>query len=116
MKTKLFLTAMALVLTVPAVADFTLITQGAEVVLGEIRLPRNDGGTIAYKPCEECDIVTRRVAPDARWEINGKAVTLPEFRKRTENLINRDNHTVTVTRHIKSNRITLVSTIIRDSE
>lgn len=116
MKTKFILTAIALMFTVPAVADFTLITQGAEVVLGDVRLPRNDGGTIAFKPCEECDFVTQRVAPDARWEINGIAVTLREFRKRTESLINRSNHTVTVTRHIESNRITLVSTIIRDSE
>lgn len=116
MKTKFFLTAMALILTVPAVADFKLITEGAETVLGEVRLPRNDRGTIAYRPCEECDFVTRRVAPDVRWEINGQAVTFPEFRKRTENLADRSNHTVTVTRHIESNQITLVSTIIRDSE
>ncbi len=116
MKTKLVLTAIALLFTVPAVADFTMITQGAEVALGEVRLPRNHGGTIAFKPCEECDYVTRRVAPDAQWQINGIVVTLPEFRKRTEKLIDRKNHTVTVTRHIESNRITLVSTIIRDSE
>ncbi len=116
MKTKLIFTAMALMLTLPVIADFTLITQGYEVVLGEVRLPRNDGGTIAFKPCEECDYVTRRVAPDTRWQINGKAVTLPQFRKRTEHLSNRDNHSVTVTRHIESNRITLISTIIRDSE
>ncbi len=116
MKTKLFLTAMALMLSVTAVADFKLITEGAETLLGDVRLPRNDLGTIAYRPCEECEIVTRRVAPDARWEINGQAVTLPEFRKRTEKLINQNDHSVTVTRHIESNRITLVSTIIRDSE
>jgi hypothetical protein len=116
MKTKLFLTAAALLLTAPAIAEFTLVTEGAETVLADVRLPRNDHGTIAYKPCEGCDFVTRRVAPDARWEINGKAVTLPQFRKRTEQLADRDDHTVTVTRHIESNRITLVSTVIRESE
>lgn len=116
MKTKFFMTAMALMLTVPAIADFTLITQGDEVALSEVRLPRNDGGTIAYKPCEKCDFVTRRVSPDTRWEVNGKAVTLRQFLKRTEQVSNRENHTVTVTRHLESNRITLVSTIIRDSE
>ncbi len=116
MKTKLIFTAMALMLTMPAIADFKLITQGYEVVLGEVRLPRNDGGSIAFKPCEACDYVTRRVAPDTRWEINGKATTLAQFRKRTEHLNDRDNHSVTVTRHVESNRITLISTIIRDSE
>ena len=116
MKTKLFLAAAALLITAPAIAEFTLVTEGAEAALADVRLPRNDHGTIAYKPCEGCDFVARRVAPDARWEINGQAVTLPQFRKRTERLADKDNHTVTVTRHIESNRITLVSIIIRDSE
>jgi hypothetical protein len=116
MKTKLFFAALALMLTVPAIADFTLITQGDEVALSEIRLPRHEGRTIAYKPCDKCDYVTRRISEDTRWEINGKTVSFPQFRKRTEKIEDRDNHTVTVTRHIESNRISLVSIVIRDSE
>ncbi|NQV86500.1 MAG: hypothetical protein HQ492_05425 [Woeseiaceae bacterium] len=115
MKTKLMFAAVALMMTMPAIADFKLITQGDEVVFGMVRLPQSGGEAITYKPCDECDYVTRRLASGVRWQVNGQSLTLPQFLERTAHLSNRDAHSVTVTRHIESNQITLVSTIIRDS-
>lgn len=116
MKTKLTIAAIVLFLSMPAVADFTPVTDGYELDLGDIRLPRNDGGTIAFKPCDECDYVTRRLSLEVRWQINGQAVTLSQFRERTGLLGDRDKHSVYISRHIESNQITNVSTTIRDSE
>jgi hypothetical protein len=103
-------------LTTLAGADLKLITQSDEVVFGDVRLPQKEGASISYRPCAGCDYVSRRIATDALWQINDKSMTLIMFLDRTAHLNNRDQHSVTVTRHIDSDRITLVSTIIRDSE
>lgn len=111
MKTKIFLSAVALILTMPAIADFTFIVKSYEVYLDETRLPRNEGGTIAYKPCTSCDYATTRVAVDARWKIDGRDVTLPEFRRQAEAL-NGSDQIVTVTQNIESKQVTNVSCVV----
>jgi hypothetical protein len=117
MKFKIFITALVLSLALPAAAQFELITKGAEVVLSDLRLPRNDGGTIAYKPCRTCDYKTNRVAVDARYEIDGKAMQLSAFRKQLSLVRDRKNQSVTVVRHLESNLVTRVSIyIIRSAE
>jgi len=116
MKTKTITLILALILTVPAFAEFTLITQGYEVTLGDVRLPRNDGGTISFKPCDDCDYLTRRVSHDARWQINDQSMTLAQFKKRISLMPDHDEREVTVTRHIEQNRITKVKVTVRDSE
>ena len=116
MKMKFLITALALLLTLPAAAQFRLITQGYEVALSDVRLPQADGGTIAYKPCSDCDYKTSRLARDARWAINGRVMRLQEFRKRMSSVTDRQDKTLTVTRHVETNRITMVSIILRDSE
>jgi hypothetical protein len=115
MKTKLILTAVALILSLPAVAAFTFIVNSYELSLDEVRLPRNEGGTIGYKPCEECDYRTNYVATDIRWQINGRAVTFEEFTEQAE-LLSGSDHTVTVTQDIKSKQIAKVAMVISDYE
>lgn len=116
MKTKLIITAIALFAAMPALAEFTLVTKGDEIALSDLRLPRNDGGTIAYKPCRTCEIKTAIVNSDVAWIINGKRIGLDKFRERAEEVSNPDKRAVTVTRHIESNRITKVSLTVRDSD
>ncbi len=116
MKTKIITLVLALLLTGSAFAEFTLITKGAEVALSDVRLPRNNGGTISFKPCDDCDYETRMVSPDASWQINHRVVTLAEFKRRVAHLSDHDERAVTVTRHIKQNRITKVNLTIRESE
>jgi hypothetical protein len=115
MKTRILIAIATLVLAIPAYAEFTLITKGAEVALSDVRLPRNDGGTISFRPCRQCDYETKRVARDAVWLLNGKSVSLEVFRKQLENVANPQERAVTVTRHLKSNRVTKVSINLRDA-
>jgi hypothetical protein len=113
---KIVFAVVAALLTIPALAQFKPVTDGYEVALSDVRLPHADGGTIAFKPCGECNYDTRRVNKDVRWELNGKAVSLSKFRKRCEKIEDVDNNTVTITRHIESNRITKVAITVRDTE
>jgi hypothetical protein len=116
MKFKLFITAILLTLALPASAIFEPIAVGYEVALSDVRLPRNPGGTIAYKPCEECDYKTSRVEPDALWMINGSSVQLEEFRDRMAAVRDPEANTVTVQRDVKTNRIIKISIYLRDSK
>ena len=116
MKIKLLITAIALFLALPVAAEMKVITEGYECSLGNVRLPQSDGGTIAYKECDACDYQTNRVAVDAVWELNGKAMRLQDFRKRLADVRDRDDQTITVFRHLEQNRVTKVSIYIREAE
>ena len=109
MKLKLFITSLALGLALPAAADFVTIEQAYEVALSEIRLPRSENGTIAYKECSTCNFQTKRVDPDTRWLINGRAVPLQKFREAVNRVTDRNNEAVSILHHLERNRVTAVS-------
>jgi len=116
MLNKIFVGAIAALLCLPAVANFEAITDGYEVTLSDVRLPREDRGTIAFKPCEKCNYETRRINSSVQWVLNGNAVSLSEFRKRCDAIDDRDDITVTISRDIESNRLIEVSINIRDTQ
>ena len=109
MKLKLFITSLALGMALPAAADFVTIEQAYEVALSEIRLPRSENGTIAYKECSTCNFQTKRVDPDTRWLINGRAVPLQKFREAVNRVTDRNNEAVSILHHLERNRVTAVS-------
>ena len=109
MKLKLFIIAMCLGLALPATADFVTAQQAYEVALSEIRLPRSENGTIAYKECSTCNFQTKRVDPDTRWLINGRAVPLQKFREAVNRVTDRNNEAVSILHHLERNRVTAVS-------
>ena len=116
MKTKIIIAALALILAVPAAAQMRLIAKGYECALSDVRLPQSPGGTIAYKPCADCDYRTNRVAPDVVWELDGRPIRLEEFRKRLSLVKDRSEQTITVQRHLEQNRVIKVSIYIREAK
>ena len=109
MKLKLIIIAMCLGMALPAAADYVTVEQAYEVALSDIRLPRSENGTIAYKECGSCDIRTTRVDAETRWLINGKAVSLKQFREAVSRVADREKEAVSVLRHLERNRVTAVS-------
>ena len=109
MRLKLFIAALMFGLAMPAAADFKTIEQAYEVALSEIRLPRAEGGTIAFKECSSCDYRTKRVDGNTRWLVNGRSVSLKEFRLAVSRVTDRVNEAVTVLHHLENNRVTEVS-------
>mgnify|MGYP000061864613 CR=1 FL=1 len=75
----------------------------------DLRLPRAEGGTLAFKECRTCDYVRLRVAADTRYQINGKAVPLKEFRAAVAEVQEPGSEPVTVLHHLKRNQVTAVS-------
>ena len=92
-------------LSLTAAADFTTITEAYEVNSGDMRLPRNTGGTLTFKQCSDCDSQTLLVNGRTRYVIDGRDVELIEFKERMAAV--RDE-TVTVLHHLESNTITAI--------
>ena len=109
MKLKVLITAALLSLAMPAVAEFVQVQDAYEVALSNLRLPRTDGGTIAFKECATCEYRRIRVGSDMRYRINGKDVTLEKFREAMAMVENREEEAVTVLHHLERNQVTAVS-------
>jgi len=109
MKLKVLITAALLALAMPAVADRAVVQEAYEVALGDMRLPRAEGGTIAFKECDTCDYVRLRVSADTQYRVNGGAVPLAKFRALLAQVDNGEKQAVTVLHHLKRNQVTAVS-------
>ena len=92
-------------LSLTAAADFTTVIEAYEVNSDDMRLPRNTGGTLIFKPCSACDSQTLLVNSRTRYVIDGRDVELTEFKERMAGV--RDE-TVTVLHHLESNTITAI--------
>ncbi len=109
MKFKVIIAAIVLSLALPVTAQADIVQRGYEVALSNVRLPRNPGGTIAFKECDRCDYVVLRVGADTLYRLNGKPVRLAKFREALAMVADRDNEAVTVLHHLERNQVTEVS-------
>jgi len=113
MKTKYLLSVLLLALALPAAADFRTVAEAYEIELGNLRLPQNAAGTIAYRTCDACAYQTTRVSTDTRWILNGRDISLVKFRQGIAEIKDRNNRYVTVLHHLEDDRVTRVQITIR---
>lgn len=109
MKFNVLIIAALLVLAMPAAADTVIVQEAYEVALSDVRLPRADGGTIAFKECDSCEYKRLRVSAETAYRINGRAMPLDKFRAALANVADSDKEPVTVLHHLKRNQVTAVS-------
>ena len=101
---KLF--AVALIgLSFTASADFTTVIEAYEVATGDLTMPVNEGGTLKFKQCDECEWQTLLVTSSTHYVLNGVNVELNEFKQQ---LAGAGDRIVTVLHHLESNKITAV--------
>lgn len=113
MKTKYLLSVLLLALALPAAADFRTVAEAYEIELSNLRLPQYEAGTIAYRTCDACEYQTTRVSTDTRWILNGRAMSLVNFRQGIAEIKDRNNRYVTVLHHLEDDRVTRVQITIR---
>lgn len=113
MKSRLLAFAAAVLLALPAAAQFKTIQLAHEVQLSQLRLPGTDAGTIGFKPCEACEYQTERVSADTVYVINDRPVTLKEFSDRLSRVNDRSNTFVTVLHHLEDDVVSRVSVQLR---
>ena len=86
MKIRLIVVALMLCLAAPAFSQFRTIAEAYEVGISDVRLPQNDGGTMAFKKCGACDYETRRVSRDAVWVSEGSMADSAGSRRTSSNV------------------------------
>ena len=109
MKTRVLIAAMALSLALPAAAQIRTIAESYELTLSNLRLPQSESGTLSFRFCASCPLKTTRVSADTQWLVNGRRVTLADFRLEVARLPNHEQVDATVQQHLKNDRITKVS-------
>lgn len=102
MKTRHFIIAALLSLSLPAAADFTTYAAAYELALSDFRVPATPSSGVIFRKCADCDMQTIRVTPNTQYIINGKNYPLKEFRKRVFDIRDRDNTPVTVLHQLES--------------
>ena len=113
MKFKVLITAIMLMLALPATAQFTTTVLAHEVALSQLRLPTHENGTIAFKACQECDYQTVRVTEGTRYVLNGTRTSLTKFRQAAAGIRERSLQAVSVHQHLADNVVTAVEITIR---
>ena len=105
---RLLIIAFLALAALPAGAQYVVVSKAHEVALTDLRLPGSTGGTLSFKPCDTCEYRTVRVTAATRYEANGHALELAEFRKQLEAIRNPAEETVTVLHHLRSDTIKAV--------
>ena len=95
-----------------AMAEFTTISRAYEAVLSDTRVPATPNSGIIFKECADCDMRTLRVTPDTQYLVNGKSVTLKDFRKSVFQVRERANTAITILHHLESDTVVSVSATI----
>lgn len=108
MKIQKLLALALLGLSFSAAADFTTLTAGYEVAIGDLRLPRSTGGTLTFRRCPDCERETVRVNSKTRYVLNDRDLELKEFREEIKDIRNNKYEGATVMHHLESNTITAV--------
>ncbi len=73
-------------------------TETFEVSIFDIRLPRSAGGTVGFKPCDECDYRRIRVTPRTEFVVDGKHLKYKQFLNAVETIRQGGDKTVNVVR------------------
>ena len=108
MHTQKLLVFIFLGLSVTAAADFRTITEVHEVDLIFLRLPGTPSGTLSFAACADCDSQTIRVSPATHYVMNGRTVSLADFKRAVASVTNRRDTHIDVFHHLESDTVTKV--------
>ena len=109
MKTVKILIGSLIFLSLTAAADFTTVSRAYEVTLSDFTVPATPSSGVIFRECVDCEAMTVRVTPRTRYFINGKTVTLKEFRRQIFQVRDRANELVIVKHHVESDTVESVS-------
>ena len=86
-----------------------VVSQAYEVALSNFRAPATANGAAAFKTCDDCERQSVRVTNGTRYQINGRALRLQDFRKAISQVNSRSGVAVTVLHHLESDTIELIN-------
>ena len=84
-----------------------VVSQAYEISLRDFRAPVTTNGAASFKECEDCERMSVRVTNRTRYQINGRAVRLEDFRKKVSQAGDRGG--VIVLHHLESDTIEMIN-------
>ena len=112
MKSKITAGLTLLLLSMTAAAEFETVSLAYEVSLSNLRVPATPSSGVMFKECDDCLVKSLRVTPATEYRVNGKAMTLKEFRKNVFQIRDRANTWAVVLHHLESDTAVSVSIAI----
>lgn len=105
---KISIFSLLLMMSTAALADNYPPTRTYEVMVREVRMPSAENGTITVRECARCNYETHQVTPRTIYALNGKNMSLEDFRALIDTLRLEGNHVVNVRRDLDTDTITKV--------
>ena len=103
-----FIALVLVALSFSAAADFTTVTEAYEVNTNDLTMPINEGGTLKFRQCADCELQTLLVNSSTNYVLNGSYVSLQDFKDALASISDPIGDTATVLHHLESNMITAV--------
>ena len=107
-----YVIVLALAFSLPAMSQLTTRIEAVEASTEVITVPTSPNGRLAFKPCaKRCDAETifKRLTPETRFVVQGRAVNFVDFRKVFYNQRRRTNGYALVSYDTEKNTVTSVA-------
>lgn len=109
----IFKTLFAIIfLSLAGAAASQVVSQAYEVSLSSFNAPASENGGASFKTCETCEQRVVRVTAGTRYDINGRAVRLEDFRKALLQVNDRNGTYLTVLHHLESDTVKSISILL----
>ncbi len=105
MKFKIVITAILLMLAIPAAADFVTTSRAYEVALADLVVPPSQHSRLMFRQCADCDSESIRLTPQTRFIVNGRDVLFDKFRLFARQATTADVVTVTILHELESDTV-----------
>lgn len=97
--------AIIICLAMPVAAEFRTVSRAYEIPLDFFSAPVSDNALAAFRQCNKCNSLSVRVTASTDYRVNGKSITLKEFRKIISNVLDRSQKTIVVLHHLETDSI-----------
>ena len=109
MKFKIAITAILLMLVIPATADFVTTARAYELVISDLTVPTSQNSKLMFRECDDCDYRSIRLTPHTIFNVNGRSVRFDEFREAIRDARNPDQTPALVLHHLESDTVKSVT-------
>ena len=92
----------------PVIADFRTTMEVYEVELVHLTLPASENGVLSFSECGECEVLSIRATAATRYTINGRNVSLADFRKAIAGIADRNRQMIDVFHDLELNTLRAV--------
>ncbi len=113
MKLKIVITAVLLMLAIPAAADFVTSARAYELALSDLTVPPSQNSKLMFKECDDCDYMSIRLTPNTQFKINGRSVRFDQFRETIRGVRKPGEALAIVLHHLESDTVKSVSVLFK---